>query len=454
MWLSLDANAQVRALEAPQPGDNYQGLAYRAEPLINLAQLGGMHYLFGEANFRPWNGSYWPTQKGMLAHRYNDAGFPGSKNWATNYSYYMSNPGDLLVAQGRIDNLSPAEKYDLLNGDTQWTLTRSMWNKGVGPAQKWGNVPGWFGICHGWSAAAHMRVPEPQHPVAAISVNGTPITFYPNDIKALASYLWANSAPASLFIGKKCRDHNPERDEWGRVIDAACIDTNPATWHTALLNRMGRDGDSLVMDSSMNNEIWNYAIDSYSFRYFNLNTMKPSRGWEEAVLPKAEVYEDPYLAHRDPAAAFLVGVTMEVFFPAAIEPKAFGRISKPLFKSKTFVYDLELDEKMNIVGGEWRTKDRPDFLWTFPFNAQAGGVLPGVSPWGVFQPVPADLAEKARELSGRSKVAAPIVTALVEKSVLSAGQQHGDGEEERPVDEPGGTEDPGPEPGPQTPGAT
>ena len=29
----------------------------------------------------------------------------------------------------------------------------------------------------------------------------------------------------------------------------------------------------------------------------------------------------------------------------------------------TFVYDLELDANLRIIGGEWRDQARPDFIW-------------------------------------------------------------------------------------------
>lgn len=447
--LALSSVEIIRPQEAPRPGDLYTGLVFRSGPFTTLSQFDSQRFLYGAANFRPWNGSYWPTQKGMLAHRYNDPGFPNSKTWSVNRAYWEAAPGSSLVASGRIEALSPAEKYDLLVGDSNWTLTRAMWEKGTKPAERWGNVPGWFGICHGWSAANHMRTPEPQNMVNAVGAEGHTITFYPNDIKALASYLWAESGGASLFIGSKCRSPGPVRDEWGRVIDDSCRDTNPMTWHISVLNRVGRDGDSMVMDESMNNEIWNYAIDSYYFRYFNPNTMKPTRGWEDAVVPRDQYYGDPYKAHRAEGTAYIVGVVMEVFFPAATEPKAMGKLKKPLYKSKTFIYDLELDAAYNIIGGEWHSDAHPDFLWTYPFNQQAGATqaVDDVSQWAYGAAMPADLAARARQLSQRGKVVARIVNGLIERSVLDGtGLQHG--EEERPVEEPGGNEDPGGEPTP------
>ena len=50
------------------------------------------------------------------------------------------------------------------------------------------------------------------------------------------------------------------------------------------------------------------------------------------------------------------------------------------FNSMELVYDLELDDDMNIVGGEWMENAHPDFLWVPQKGAvpQAAG-LPQIS---------------------------------------------------------------------------
>lgn len=445
----VNINGTIFPQEAPRPYDNYQKIVFRSAPFSNLLQFDSSQIRFGQAKSPPWNASYWPTQKGAIANRYHDRHFPNSKQWSVNRDYWQSNMGEQLVAQGRIESLSPAEKYDLLVGDSNWNVTRAAWEKGTVPASRWGNVPGWFGFCHGWAAATHMGVSEPQSPVTVVNANGQSITFFANDIKALLTWLWAESGGDSIFIGSKCRIPNPDRDEWGRFKEQACFDNNPMTWHLALLNRLGRDGDSLVMDSSFNNEIWNFPVDSYYFTYFNPLTMKPTRSWEESIVEKDKYSGDPYKDYRDPRTTHIIGVVMEVFFPNATVPRAYGKVSKRLMKSKTFIYDLELDQAMNIIGGEWYSKERPDFIWTYPLNHSAGSMqkVDDVSPWSDGTPLPADLAARAREISGRGKVLARIVNGLLERSLATSSGQipH---EEEQPIEEPGGQEDPGGEPTP------
>jgi hypothetical protein len=423
--LALNSHT-VRPQQVPTEDDNFLDLGYRRAPLTRLPDFGTQASQFGRASFRPWNASYWPTHKGMLAARYADKGYPDSKNWDVNYSYYLANPSSYYVAVGRSNELSPAEKYDLLLEDDEWTLTRHMWNKGLDVKAMYGRVPTWFGICHGWSAVTHMRVPEPGEPVTVTSVNGRhSIKFYPRDVKALLSYLWAESSPKSLFIGKRCKKGKPERDSSGRILDPECLDNNPMTWHLAVLNRVGRDGDSVVMDSSMDGEVWNYAVDSYFFRYFNPRTLRPTKSWKEAVVPRAKFLGDPYKAHRDTRTTSIVGVVMDVYFPAATEPKISSRGGGTIiYKQKKFVYDLELDDNLNIIGGEWHSSDRPDFLWTFPYEAKAATTndLNLTTAWVNYTSLPAEWADAAKRASKYGKVLASIANELLARS-LGAPQE-------------------------------
>ncbi len=407
----------AKPLQAPFANDLFTSFIYEKVPTADLRTF-DWDFEFQSAGFQPWNGSYWPTHKGIIASRFADPGWPDSKDWQTNYNYYMSHsPADVLAA-GQIDSLSPAEKYDLLSGDSAWTLTAAMWKKGQDILGTFGAVPTWFGICHGWSAANHMRVPEAKHPVTVTSADGLhSIVFFPSDIEALVSYLWAESPPTSVFLGARCETSHPKEDA-GHVTDPACFDSNPATWHLSVLNRVGRDRLSLVMDSSAGAEVWNYAVDSYVFRYFDPVTLKPGMTLADAAVPIAEYYSDPFTAYRSPGTAYVVGVAMNVFMPAATEPTHYSPSAERLIKVKSFIYDLELDASFNAIGGEWRSKERPDFIWTFktgtaPWTVQDGQAA---GTWDARGQLPDGWAQLARDGSVRGKIMAKITNALVERA--------------------------------------
>src|SRR5690606_16533967 len=109
----------------------------------------------------------------------------------------------------------------------------------------------WEGICHGWAVAAGI-VPRPTQTVWVKLPNGKNMPFYPNDIKALASLLWANSDVQGqvLVEGLRCNRKFPDRDKHGRYIDIErdpndkellprCADVHPAIFHLALVNIVG-----------------------------------------------------------------------------------------------------------------------------------------------------------------------------------------------------------------------
>ena len=222
----------------------------------------------------PWADSYWPIYKGIIGIRYADVNFPNSKNFEDNFNYITEHSAATIAAsadQIAIDQLSPSEKYDLLLGDANWTLTNYSWEQGQRYLSESGFIPHWMGICHGWSAAAHMNVAISHKPIVVESVNHIRITFYPSDIKALQSMLWANASPVTRFIGTKCKVNNPERNSIGRVIDPDCQNNNPASFHLILTNQLGINQRSFVMDGTYDAEVWNFPLTAYKYKYFNFS---------------------------------------------------------------------------------------------------------------------------------------------------------------------------------------
>uniref|UniRef100_UPI002739EAF6 hypothetical protein n=1 Tax=Staphylococcus epidermidis TaxID=1282 RepID=UPI002739EAF6 len=138
---------------------------------------------------KPWADSYWPTYRGQIAYRYAGE-HSGSKVWSENYAWAQSNPASAITSSGdgaRISLLSPAEKYDFVVGDPDFSLTRYAWTRGQVTSEDGGGVATWMGICHGWSAASSQGSPLIGQNVTVISASGIPVTFYPQDIKALQS---------------------------------------------------------------------------------------------------------------------------------------------------------------------------------------------------------------------------------------------------------------------------
>ena len=167
---------------APASNDNAENLVDQLFSK-NLAEMESAKRMDAELPNAPWSDSYWPIYSGEIANRYADPNYRAGLNWMENRNYLISNLG-----RGPMEQMSAAEKYDLLVGDNAFTLTRKMISAGAPYADEKGNVETWMGLCHGWAPASIM-VPRPSHTIRTKASDGREIVFYPSDLKALASLL-------------------------------------------------------------------------------------------------------------------------------------------------------------------------------------------------------------------------------------------------------------------------
>ncbi len=388
-------------------------------PVRNLVEIDRQGMSRHELPYTMWSDSYWPIQKGLLAVRYNDPDFPDSKEWESNYGYSRSRPAAEIAASGdmeAINNLSPSEKYDLLVGDSNFTLTEFSWKTGQKYIDSAGFVPGWVGICHGWSAAAHMQAPIPYGSIVLRSASGLPITFYQSDVKALTSLLWANASPGSKFLGSKCGKSNPPVDSNGRVTAPECLDNNAGTYFTVITNQLGMNNRSFVMDATFDAEVWNYPIASYKMTYFNPQSLITTDNVNGAIIPLASYNLDKFRSYRSPETRYVAGVIMDVTFLNEVNA-SHGVQNKPTTKVYRYFFDLEMDANQNIIGGEWYTQSHPDFIWTYAKGAKAvtraeAGL--NASEWNVSAPLPQSWMAAAQRASANGSPLAVIIQRIVE----------------------------------------
>lgn len=337
-------------------------LSYTRLDEIHAAQLEN-----AELPIRPWSGWFFPLNEGGLAYRYADPNFPTGRPWEEIRNYILDTLG-----KGPVNDLSPAEKYDLLLGDFQFTLTKKMLqiasNHAVG-----GVIEGWMGYCTGWANAA-MMFSRPLHSVVVLARDGqTQIEFRPSDIKALGALLWANGSFPTRLVGSLCQESPIQRDPKNdRALNPACRDSNPATWHLAVVNQIGVAHRSFVLDSDPGFQVWNQPVASYSYTYFNPMTGK-STSFEKAQVKLSEWSQDPFHEVRASEAGSVVGVEMHLNFVYEKRPDTKSEDSPDTDPIRTpiYRYDLELDQSGKVVGGEWWSRIHPDVLWVAP---------PGVFP--------------------------------------------------------------------------
>jgi hypothetical protein len=285
----------------------------------------------GQLERKPWSDSYWPSRSGGIADRWRDYE-------ADTFAYEFYSLDQLrALSPLQVSRLSPAEKFDILLGQYDYPLVQGERLRTSPDAQ------GWEGLCHGWASAA-LSYPEPQ---ATLVVNndGISIPFGAADIKALLTY-WDGevSYGYSRGLGGRCNidlDENPDD-----ATRPECRDANAGAFHVVLANKIGIRNEGFVADVTRSLQVWNQPV--FGFETKVLGERGPSPGAAPDAVREVEV---------------------ETQMSYTVETRARWNADRdenpgPSVRSATYSYVVELNSQGEIVGGEWLTEERPDFLWT------------------------------------------------------------------------------------------
>lgn len=276
-----------------------------------------------------------------------------------------------------------------------------------------------MGICHGWAAAAFMAT-KPMRAITVKAFDGkTDIRLFPSEIKGLSSFVWANSYYPQRTLGERCNAKEPEQDENGRLIDARCFDSNPGSWHMAVVNQVGAARRSFVMDATYDYEVWNHPVYAYSYSYFNVAKMEKAETLADAIVPIDQVENDIFKKYRSPQAKYLVGVAMKVGYIVEADAQKTENAVEERRVWVRYVYDLELDENHKIIGGEWLMNSHPDFLWVPDRMADPKTIWDQFldkDDWDRQGPLPPAWRQAALQASRQGSLLVTIVNALVDLS--------------------------------------
>ncbi len=408
---TTDFKARLSALNE---GENYIANIYEMERKgLNKA----------DTRIQPWGGPFWPLFQGQAGNTYQDKDYntfifsiARNLDWKKNVRDYKKrsqkiHPQIYDLSEEDLAKLAPSEKYDVLLGDHSFDLTNKIWAF----AEKWGNekkwgflssieIPEgyrvansnklmalWEGICHGWAVAAGHS-PRAEKTVTVTLPNGKKMPFYPNDIKALVSLMWANSTIQSnvIFEGNRCNKKSPDKDKFGRYIDTVkdrddsellprCADVHPGIFHVSLVNILGIEGRSFVVDTVAEAAISNQPVSGYELVYFNPQTGITGT-LKDSVLSSESYKKDPFKVSRNPEATHIVGVEVKLKYVDWEYPKKkeVNSASDDVIDDFSFIYDLEINANGNVVGGQWRNNresirylfngktNQPDFFWVVP----------------------------------------------------------------------------------------
>lgn len=226
----------------------------------------------------------------------------------------------------------------------------------------------WFGHCNGWSASA-IAVPEPQAPK---TIGG--LEFSISDQKALLAESWLEFS--GDFVGTRVNDK-------GDYDSAAFWDVVPAQFYLMMVNLVGKQNRTLILDRHTGHEIWNQPLAAYR--------MEPV---------KREDYLGPHPQHPD---IYRVNVSTYIWWandnvPADVTSPAFDMaqmrevLNTDIYQGRLLKYELWLDapvefdaagnmvssgnilvtqENGRYVGGQWKNgvtgaalvNTHPDYLW-------------------------------------------------------------------------------------------
>ena len=307
-----------------------------------------------------WSESYWPSNKGGITYRWNH---PEPQP----FKFRLHSKQEIQkMSQKELEQLSPAELYDIANDDFNYTLTKSTLRR-YNPRDLW-----WEGICHGWAQAA-SHYPEPS-PVIVTSRSGIKVPFGSSDVKALlAMHESYNYGGKFGFVGLRCkasgkvegegderdRTPNPPLPEIANSPD--CRDVNAGAFHVVISNMLGILGKGFVADIDRFGDVWNQPITNYSSTILGeeaVTSDERANGVERKIRVGLKMTYGEELKFWTPELEAAGNRNFVSKMPVTNTPHQ-------KFLSKDYSYIIELDADGNVIGGEWLSATRPDFLWMF-----------------------------------------------------------------------------------------
>jgi len=286
--------------------------------------------LSGRIKNRPWADTYWPNFQAGLANRWNDPDYSDPFNYSLNDEATVR-----TMSREALSHLSPAEKYDIYMGNFQYPLVK------LERSRTSAEDPGWYGLCHGW-APASLNFAEPL-PTLLKGPSGIEIPFGASDIKGLLALVQQYGTQTHV-MGERCNiDLSTDPT---RANDASCRDVNAGSFHIAMSNFLGILQRGFVAEIARGYEVWNQPAYAYSSKMVSESTNIP-----EGAAPGTTKLVRLYTTLRYVAE---IGAHWD-------NPEAMTDIEDD--PALMIEYNLELDANGVIIGGEWLTEDRPDFLW-------------------------------------------------------------------------------------------
>lgn len=341
----------------------------------------------GQVDRTPWSCYFWPTNNGQISVRYN----LNNRNSIGRFDYTKGTIIELYSLEQSInsysqpeeylkvlkeepenmdyyiyDNFSPSEKYDLLVGDTEFTLTNYLKKYAKDNLKNYGIVPEWHGIGHGSALASYLYEKPKQQVVLTALDKKTQIFFMPEDIKALASIYMANSKYTINLIGGK-------NTNFSNILPTdQVLSVNPSDLLIILSNQVGIRRKNLIMDPLSDQEITNRAVIDYSVNYFNIVN---ENFYSEISSNKVNINDIKYsndkflrflYRNSNKLTSHVLGIMFSITYANSVFPYHSPYPLPDNSTSEIYVGVIELDNSENLIGGQWKYRDSnfyPNFIW-------------------------------------------------------------------------------------------
>lgn len=292
----------------------------------------------------PWSSGFFPFWFGGQAGRWQDP-----VPLLVGRTLFGASAPATPVPDDRVHMLAPTEKYDLARADLSFSATRTTL------AQTHNRRPRprfWFGLCNG-AASAALAVDEPFRTVDVVNRAGTRVRFHPNDIKALLATAYYQ--PKDLWLlGDLC-------SQTGFDVGATCS-VHPASFALAVLNRLGVQQQSFLIEVHPTKQAQYYAVSGAKIRVVRNPYDRGSEPLSAQLADRVAKLVD-VVVQIDGSSTLLPAKEADVPDPRWREGSGYHRVGTRPVRFE-YPITLALDAATEIIGGRYTgdPADGPDQL--------------------------------------------------------------------------------------------
>lgn len=301
----------------------------------------------------PWS-NVWSDNTGGIAKRFNLSQLPQNYEIVSEAEFYS-------LSDTRASSLSPAEKFDILNGDFNYpTLKAEIERTGVRRLnqkdkeyQPGYSIPNWLSLDKYIAAASIVYGPFENLDVISSAVNNIKIKFSDDELLGLLGLqmLYSNferevvssACPTksvrvrNAFFSQSHRKGMANLNNFYEGLNsinskAGCVSAiNPGAFHLAITNEIGLESNPLIFEKLDNR----FSLEGVAYGY---------------KVEKINVID---------------GVEISLYLDMYNDVKK--------YHTKLYKYRLVLDSKSRVLGGVWLSDDYPQLIWKPSVTNEIGG---------------------------------------------------------------------------------